>query len=135
MDNSVTVAGNLVADPELRYTASNSPVASLRLAVNRRWRTKNDEWEEQTSFFDVTVWGDQADNVKDSLRKGDRVMVSGRIEQQTWETDTGDKRSTVKIIADEVGPSLRWARAHIEKVAGKASSPASGAAAPGTEPF
>jgi single-strand DNA-binding protein len=73
------------------------------------------EWEESTSFFNVTCWRDLAQNVSDSLEKGARVVVTGRLEQRSWETQDGERRSVVEIVADEVGPSLRWASAEITK--------------------
>src|SRR4029077_17589831 len=89
---------------------------SFGVAVNRRWQNRqNNEWEEATSFFDVVCWRELADNVAESLGKGARVIVTGLLEQRSWETQEGDKRSKVEIVADEVGPSLRWATAKVEK--------------------
>ncbi len=106
-DNTVTVVGNITRDPELRFTPSGQAVASFGLAVNRRWQNRsNNEWEEQTSFFDVKCWAQMAENVSESLSRGSRVVVSGRLEQRSWETDQGDKRSKVEIVADEIAPSL-----------------------------
>ena len=114
--NNVTVVGNLTRDPELRFTNSGRPQCQFGLACNRRWQNRQtQEWEEATSFFDVVIWGDMAENVSDSLSKGDRVVVDGRLEQRSWETQEGDRRSKVEIVADEVGPSLRWATAEIQK--------------------
>jgi single-strand DNA-binding protein len=114
--NSVTVVGNITRDPELRFTPTGQARASFGLAVNRRWQNRQtQEWEEQTSFFDVTCWGDLGDNVSESLSKGSRVIVTGRLEQRSWETQEGEKRSRVEIIADEVGPSLRWATAQVTR--------------------
>jgi single-strand DNA-binding protein len=114
--NTVELVGNLTRDPELRFTPNGAAVASFGLAVNRRWRNQqSNEWEEQTSFFDVVCWRELAENVSESLTRGTRVMVSGRLEQRTWETQEGDKRSKVEVIADEVGPSLRWATTEVTK--------------------
>ena len=114
--NSVHVVGNITRDPELRFTPNGQARATFGLAVNRRWQNRQtQEWEEATSFFDVTCWGDLGDNVSESLAKGARVMVIGRLDQRSWETDNGEKRSKVEIIADEVGPSLRWATAQVSK--------------------
>jgi single-strand DNA-binding protein len=114
--NSIHVVGNITRDPELRFTPTGQARAQFGLAVNRRWQNRQtQEWEEATSFFDVTCWGDLGDNVSESLAKGSRVMVIGRLEQRSWETDNGEKRSKVEIIADEVGPSLRWATAQVTK--------------------
>lgn len=113
--NSVTLVGNLVEDPELRFTASGIPRANIRLAVNRRWRGNNDEWQEETSFFSGTVWRQYAENVAESLEKGSRVIVVGRLQQRSWETQEGERRSVVEVRIDEVGPSLRWATADVRR--------------------
>lgn len=113
--NSVTLVGNLVEDPELRFTPSGVAMAKVRFAVNRRWRDRNEEWQEETSFFGGTCWRDMAENVAESLQKGMRVIVTGQLEQRTWETQEGDKRSVVEIRIDELGPSLRWATASVTK--------------------
>jgi single-strand DNA-binding protein len=114
--NSITLVGNLTRDPELRFTAGGRAKTAFGLAVNRRWMDRNtNEWQEQTSFFNIVCWGDLAENVQESLAKGSRAMVSGRLEQRSWETENGDKRSVVEVVADEVGPSLRWATAEISK--------------------
>jgi single-strand DNA-binding protein len=116
MTAQVTIVGNLTRDPELRFTPSGAPVTTFGVAVNRRWQNRdNQNWEESTSFFNVTCWRDLAQNVSESLEKGSRVMVSGRLDQRSWETQDGDKRSVVEIVADEVGPSLRWATAEISR--------------------
>jgi single-strand DNA-binding protein len=115
-DNSVTLVGNVTRDPELRFTPSGQAVATFGLAVNRRWQNRsNNEWEEQTSFFDVKCWAQMAENVGESLHRGARVIVSGRLEQRSWETENGDKRSKVEVVADEIAPSLRWATVEITK--------------------
>jgi single-strand DNA-binding protein len=113
--NSITIVGNITRDPELRFTPSGQANARLGVAVNRRWQDKNSgEWQEATSFFDVICWRELAENVSESLKRGTRVIVTGRLEQRTWEQE-GNKRSVVEIIADEVAPSLRWATAKVEK--------------------
>jgi single-strand DNA-binding protein len=114
MSNSVTLVGNLVEDPELRFTPSGVAMAKLRFAVNRRYQ-KDGEWVEDTSFFGGTVWRDHAENVAESLQKGMRVIVTGRLQQRSWETPDGDKRSVVEVDIQEVGPSLRWATAGVTK--------------------
>lgn len=114
--NNVTLVGNTTRDPELRFTAKGQAVADFGMAVNRRWQNRQtQEWEEDTSFFDVTCWGEMAEHAAESLPKGARVIVTGRLEQDQWETDEGEKRSKVKVIADEIGPSLRWAIAQVVK--------------------
>ena len=116
MSSNVTLVGNLTRDPELRFTPSGQARALLGLAVNRRWMNRQtNDWEEQTSFFNVVVWGDMADNVTESLAKGARVIVTGRLEQRSWDTQEGEKRSVVEVVADEVAPSLRWATAKVER--------------------
>ncbi len=115
-DNTITVVGNLTRDPEIRYTAGGQANAKLAVAVSRRWNNKQtNEWEERTSFFNVVVWGEMADHCSESLQKGNRVIVTGRLEQRSWETEQGEKRSVVEIVADEVAPSLRWATAEVKR--------------------
>ena len=115
-DNSVTLVGNVTRDPELRFTPSGQAVATFGLAVNRRWQNRqNNEWEEQVSFFDVKCWAQMAENVSESLTRGSRVVVSGRLEQRSWESEQGEKRSKVEVVADEIAPSLRWATVSITK--------------------
>ena len=117
MDNTVTLVGNVTRDPELRYTPSGQTVATFGLAVNRRWQNRQtNEWEEQVSFFDVKCWAQMAENVSESIQRGTRVVVSGRLEQRSWETDNGEKRSKVEVVADEIAPSLRWATAQVQKI-------------------
>jgi single-strand DNA-binding protein len=113
-DNTVTVVGNVTRDPELRYTAGGRGLANFGLACNRRYQV-NGEWQEQVSFFNVTAWGTLGENVAASITKGTRLIVFGRLEQRSWETQDGDKRSVVEIVADEIGPSLRWAQATVER--------------------
>jgi single-strand DNA-binding protein len=97
-------------------------VASFGLAVNRRWQNRQtNEWEEQTSFIDVKCWSQMAENVSESIQRGTRVIVTGRLEQRSWETDTGEKRSKIEVVADEVAPSLRWATATVTKIERSAS--------------
>ena len=115
-ENSVTLVGNITRDPELRFTNTGQPTASFGLAVNRRWQNRQtQEWEEATSFFDVVCWREMAENVSETLTRGSRVLVTGRLEQRSWETADGDRRSKVEVVADEIGPSLRWATAQVTK--------------------
>jgi single-strand DNA-binding protein len=116
MSSNVTIVGNLTRDPELRYTPNGAPVATFGVAVNRRWQNRDSQqWEESVSFFNITCWRDLAQNVSESLEKGSRVVVTGRLEQRSWETQNGERRSVVEIVADEVGPSLRWATATVNR--------------------
>ena len=114
--NSITIVGNITRDPELRFTGSGQAMAKFGLAVNRRWQNKQtNEWEEQVSFFNVVAWGEMGENASESLQKGSRVIVTGRLDQRSWETEDNEKRSVVEIVADEIGPSLRWATAQVTK--------------------
>lgn len=114
--NSVTLVGNITRDPELRFTPSGQATASFGLAVNRRWQNRQtQEWEEATSFFDIVCWREMAENASESLARGSRVIVTGRLEQRSWETGEGERRSKVEVVADEIGPSLRWATAQVTK--------------------
>lgn len=115
MDSNVTIVGNCTREPELRFTGGGKGVASFGVAVNRRYQ-QNGEWVEKVSFFNVTAWDTLGENTAASLHKGDRVLVSGRLEQRSYETQEGEKRNVVEIVADEIGPSLRWARTEIERV-------------------
>jgi single-strand DNA-binding protein len=114
--NHVSVVGNLTRDPELRFTPSGQATASFGVAVNRRWQNRQtQEWDEATSFFDVVCWGQLAENAAQSLTRGSRVVVSGRLDQRSWENQEGERRSKIEITADEVAPSLRWATVSITK--------------------
>jgi single-strand DNA-binding protein len=114
-DNCVTLVGNITDDPELRFTPSGLPVANFTVAVNRRV-PKDGGWEDKLEgFFRCSCWRDMAENVAESLQKGARVVVVGRLQQRSWEDQEGNKRSTVEVQVDEVGPSLRWATARPEK--------------------
>ena len=124
-DNSVTLVGNITREPELRFTGGGKGVASFGLAVNRRYQV-NGEWQEKVSFFNIVAWDSLGENAAASLHKGNRIIVTGRLEQRDYETREGEKRTVVEIIADEIGPSLRWARAEIERI----SRDGSGSGAP-----
>jgi single-strand DNA-binding protein len=101
---SVSFAGNLTDDPELRHSESGIARARFRVAVSGRR-------EQEASFFTVIVWRDQAEHAAESLTKGSRVVVMGRLQQRSWTAEDGSARSVVAIVADELGPSLRWATA------------------------
>ena len=114
--NTVTIAGNLTRDPEIRYTRDGQATVTFGLAVNRRWQNRQtSQWEESTSFFDIVAWRELAENVALSLTKGARVTVSGRLEQRSWETDDGERRSRVELVADDIGASLRFATAEVQR--------------------
>ena len=115
-DNTVTLVGNITDDPELRFTPSGRPVANFTVAVNRRWKNQDGQWEDKLDgFFRCNVWADQAENAAESLQKGTRVLVTGRLQQRQWEDNDGNKRSAFEIQVDEVGPSLKWSTAQVQK--------------------
>jgi len=115
--NTVTIVGNITRDPELTQTKGGTDVCELGVAVNRRWPDKANqgEWLEKTSFFDVVCWQQLGVNVAESFAKGTRVVVVGRLEQDRWENEEGEKRSKIRIIADSVSPSLEWATVEVTK--------------------
>jgi len=118
MSNAITITGNLTREPEIRYTKEGQATAQLGVAVNRRWQDRTtQEWQEATSFFDVVCWRDLAENVALSLSKGMRVIVTGRLDQRSWETEDGEHRSKVEITADEIGPSLLFATTDVQRTA------------------
>ena len=109
MANLITWAGNLTRDPELRYAAEGSASCHFGLAVDRRWKDRDSgEWREETSFFEVVCWRDLAEHVAMSTPKGARVLLTGRLEQRTWQNEEGTSRSRVEVVADEVAASLRY---------------------------
>lgn len=116
-DTPITVVGNLTADPELRFTNSGSAVASFTVASTpRQFNRQSNQWEDGTALFlRCSAWGTLAENCGESLRKGMRVIVSGRLVQNNWETREGERRSSVEIRVDEIGPSLRYATANVQR--------------------
>ena len=115
-DNNVTITGNLTREPELRFTPTGQATATFGIAVNRTWTDRqSQERKESTSFFDIVAWGSLAENAATSLTKGARVVVTGRLDQRSWESAEGDKRSKVEITADDLAPSLRWATAQVTR--------------------
>jgi single-strand DNA-binding protein len=115
-ENQIIVVGNLTDDPELRYTPNGAAVVKFRVAVNRRYKDEAGNWKDgDTSYFTVNAWRSLAENCAESLTRGTRVVVAGRLQMRSWETQEGDKRTVVEIEADEVGPSLRWATAKVER--------------------
>jgi single-strand DNA-binding protein len=121
-DNAAMLAGNLVADPELRFTPNGVQVASFRLAVTPRIREEGGWRNGEPSFFRVNAWRELAVNVAESLGKGDRAVVVGRLRVRTWETSAGEQRSVVEVEADEVGVSLKWAIARPQRAWERASA-------------
>jgi single-strand DNA-binding protein len=134
-DSPVTLSGNLTRDPELRFTTNGTALATFGLAVNRRKKV-GDTWEDEVSFFDVVAWQTLAENVAESLTKGTRVVVTGSLTQRSWETDSGETRSRVEVVAAEVGPSLRWASATVDRNERRTPTGGTGGGfRPGEEPF
>ena len=117
-DTQITMIGNLVADPELRFTPSGAAVASFRVASTPRYFDKqNNEWKDGESLFlTCNVWRQQAENVTESLAKGMRVIVVGRLRQRSYETREGERRQVMEIEVDDVGPALRNAKASVERI-------------------
>ena len=105
--NHVMVLGNLTRDPELRYTPSGTAVCQLGVALNRRWRDQAGELQQEVTFVDVTVWSKQAESVAQYLTKGRAVAIEGRLQQDTWETEAGERRSRLKVVAQRV-TFLSW---------------------------
>jgi len=115
-DNQVTLVGNLTDDPELRYTPNGAAVCKFRIAVNRRIQDGAGNWKDgEASYFSINCWRGLAENAAESLTRGTRVIVAGRLQFRSWENQEGEKRSAVEVEADEVGPSLKWATAKIER--------------------
>lgn len=113
--STITVVGNLTADPELRFTASGKAVASLNVAESQRVKD-GDQWKDgDTTYWRVTAWDGLAEHIGDSLAKGLRVIVTGRVASRTYETREGEKRTVYEITADAVGPDLKWATAKVER--------------------
>jgi single-strand DNA-binding protein len=118
-DTQITIAGNLVDDPELRFTPSGQPVAKFRVASTPRFKdNQTGEWKDGDSLFlTCNVWRQAAENVAESLTRGMRVIVSGRLRQRSYETKEGEKRTVYEVEVDDVGPSLRNASAKVNRVA------------------
>ena len=114
--NTVTLVGNLTDDPELRYTPQGAAVANFRIAVNHRFKDQAGNWQDgETSYFRINCWRQLAENIAESLTRGTRVVITGRLKMRQWETQEGEKRSVVEVVADEVGPSIRWATVEVTK--------------------
>ncbi len=125
----ITIVGNLTADPELRFTPSGAAVANFTIASTPRIKD-GDTWKDgQTLFLNCSLWREAAENAVESLTRGCRVIASGRLKQRSFETRDGEKRTVVELDVDEIGPSLRSARAKVEKTSSKQQKPAAPAAA------
>ncbi|GEM_PF-71683 len=145
MATTITLIGNLTRDPELRITRDGQSTTTLGVAVNRRWQdAETHEWEESTSYFDVVCWRSLAENAVVSLTRGVRVVVTGRLEQRAWEAADGERRTKVEVVAEDLGPSLRFATTEVQRVervgtsrigsrAGETLAPDTDGEAPGDE--
>jgi len=134
-DTQITVCGNICADPELRYTPSGQAVAKFTVASTPRYYDKaSSEWKDsETLFLTCNVWRQAAENVAESLQRGHRVVVTGRLKQRSYETKEGEKRTVYEIEVDDVGPSLRNASAKVTK--SSRDKPASRPAQPADDPW
>lgn len=117
-DTVITVIGNLTDDPELRFTPSGAAVAKFRVASTPRFMDKaSGEWKDgEALFLACTVWRQAAEHVAESLQRGSRVILSGRLKQRSYETREGEKRTVIELEVDEIGPSLRYATAKVQKM-------------------
>jgi len=117
-DTTITVVGNLTDDPELRFTPSGAAVAKFRIASTPRFMDKQtNEWKDgEPLFLACTVWRQAAENVAESLQRGARVVVTGRLRQRSYETREGEKRTVIELEVDEIGPSLKYATAKVQKM-------------------
>jgi single-strand DNA-binding protein len=131
-DTNITMIGNLVDDPELRFTPSGAAVAKFRVASTPRYLDKNtNEWKDGDSLFlQCNIWRQAAENVAESLTKGMRVILSGRLKQRSYETKEGEKRTVFEVEVDEVGPSLRNATAKVTKTTRQGGAASGGFSAP-----
>ena len=134
----ITVVGNLTADPELRYTQNGLPVANFTIASTpRTFDRQANEWKDgETLFMSCSVWRQYAENVAESLTKGTRVIVSGRLKQRSYETQAGERRTVVELEVDEVGPVLRNATAKVNRISREGGfSGGGGQSAPANDPW
>jgi single-strand DNA-binding protein len=117
-DTTITVIGNLTDDPELRFTPSGAAVAKFRIASTPRFLDKSSgEWKDgEPLFLSCNVWRQVAENVAESLQRGSRVIVSGRLRMRSYETKEGEKRTVIELEVDEIGPSLRYATAKVQRM-------------------
>jgi single-strand DNA-binding protein len=118
----ITIVGNLVDSPELRFTAQGKAVANFTVAESKRVKDGNDWKDGPTTFWKCSLWDTAAENLTESMSRGQRVIVVGEVAQRSYETREGEKRSVFEVTASEVGPSVKWATAKVEKV-GKKPAP------------
>lgn len=143
-DTTITIVGNLTADPELRFTPSGAAVANFTVASTPRiYDRQTGEWKDgEALFLRCNIWREAAENVAESLTRGARVIVSGRLKQRSFETREGEKRTVIEVEVDEIGPSLRYATAKVNKASrsggfgsGSRSAPAQASSASGDDPW
>ncbi|MBN9636314.1 single-stranded DNA-binding protein [Mycolicibacterium sp. CBMA 226] len=148
-DTTITVIGNLTADPELRFTPSGAAVANFTVASTpRMFDRQSNEWKDgEALFLRCNIWREAAENVAESLTRGSRVIVTGRLKQRSFETREGEKRTVMEVEVDEIGPSLRYATAKVNKAnrsggggggfggGGGGSRPSAGGGAPADDPW
>jgi len=114
--NNVTLVGNLTREPEIRFFQGDKSVVNTGLAINKSFKNASGEWQEETDFVDLSIWQNAgAENVANSLSKGDRVIVSGVLKQNTWQTDSGENRSKIEVTVLEIGPTMKWAEVSVTK--------------------
>lgn len=137
MDNNVTLIGTIGSEPDLRYTQSGTAMLTLSLAIGERKKNKDSgEWEDgETSWYRIIAFKELAENAASSLNKGDRVMVNGRITVRKWEGNDGKQGTSVEVVADDIGSSLRWATATIEKTSRRSGEAAPRRNAASDDPF
>jgi single-strand DNA-binding protein len=136
-DTTITLIGNLTDDPELRFTPSGAAVAKFRVASTPRFMDKQTgEWKDgEALFLTCNVWRQAAEHVAESLQRGTRVIVSGRLRQRSYETREGEKRTVFELEVDEIGPSLRYATAKVQKMSRSSGGGFGGSGTPGDDPW
>lgn len=136
MDDNVTLIGTLGSDPELRYTQAGKAMATGSLAITPRRKNSDGEWEDgETSWYNIVAFGSLAENFASSAAKGSRVMVNGRLSVRKWEGKDGTKGTSVEVMADDIGASMRWATMEIERNSRSDGSGGSRSRAPKTDDF
>ena len=124
MSTTITIQGNITKEPVLRTTGSGTPTCTLSVAVNRKVPARNDPgFVESVSYFSVVAYQQLAVNACETLQRGSRVVVTGRLDQRAWETAGGEKRSSYELVADDIGASLRWATGRFTKTMSASAAP------------
>lgn len=135
----ITVSGNVAGEPELKYLPSGKAMARFSIAENRRWKDANGEEKEATTWHRCVAWGGLAENIAETVTKGQKVLAYGRLDQRDWEDDEGNKKSILEVNVSDLGPSLMWATASVSKVEKKGGGGGSYSTPPadayGDEPF